>query len=482
MQIHEFAGFFFQMYKIKNQEIVKKFWKYIAIAAVTSAMVPFTACDDDSELGPKDKANYEANFVYFDKPSSTYAEVEYKANGDFLSGLTDPLKLVPIRLTKPAPAKIKVKAVIDETLVDEYNKAKGTDYAFLEGATIENPTMTIAAGQYMSADTLLISFGDHSGFINQEKDLILPIVVEGGEGLTQSKSGRLFLTFTSTYRPNYLTIPTQEMMNKVVIMNEGWEETIKTINVNNAFQLSYNPYEEVTVNLAIDESKVAAYNEANGTDYVFKSDAKLVSNSLTIGTEANWGSFAIETGDTEGIANEIAYIIPVTINSADGAAVELTENKTVYVIIKGVGRELIISPNEYSGSQLDHPITCTVDGNDTYNGYYKWINVINNDTWDYGYLKANALMEIDFGKEVNLSSFYIYHWSSNYSATSMTLETSVDGSKWVDWGEVSYAKRSSYYVNLSAPENVRYMRIKFTSGGNGSYGIEVDGMAFFGNK
>ena len=482
MQSHEFAGFFFQIYKTKNQEIVKKFWKYIAIATVTAAMVPFTACDDDSELGPKDKANYEANFVYFDKPSSTYAEVEYKANGDFLSGLTDPLKLVPIRLTKPAPANIKVKAVIDETLVDEYNKAKGTDYAFLEGATIENPTLTIAAGQYMSADTLLISFGDHSGFINQEKDLILPIVVEGGEGLTQSKSGRLFLTFTSTYRPNYLTIPTQEMMNKVVIMNEGWEETIKTINVNNAFQLSYNPYEEVTVNLAIDESKVAAYNEANGTDYMFKADAKLVSNSLTIGTEANVGSFAIETGDTEGIANEISYIIPVTISSADGAAVELTENKTVYVIIKGVGREMTQSPSQYTGSKLDNPIACTVDGSDNWNNYYYWVDIIDNSTWDYGYIKVNQLMEIDFGKVVNLTSFYVNNYNTNYAATGLALETSVDGSKWIDWGEVTYAKRGTYYINLSAAEDVRYMRIKFTGGGYGNTGIDIDGMVFFGNK
>lgn len=38
MQRHELAGFFFQMYKTKNQEIVKKFWKYIAIATVTAAM------------------------------------------------------------------------------------------------------------------------------------------------------------------------------------------------------------------------------------------------------------------------------------------------------------------------------------------------------------------------------------------------------------------------------------------------------------
>lgn len=462
---------------------MKKFWKYIAIATCTVVMAPLTSCDDD-DLGLKDTADYESNFAYFEQPNSTFAEVEYKANGDFISGLTDPLKLVPVRLTKPAPSNINVEIAIDPTLVDEYNAAKGTDYIFLEGAEIDNPIMSIEAGKYISADTLSISFGDHSGFINQEKDLILPIVVKGGKGLTPSKSGRIFLTFNATYRPNYLTIPTESMMFKAGIMKEGWEESISTININNAFELSYAPYEEVTVNIAIDQSKVAAYNEANGTDYEFKADAELVSNTLTFGADENWDSFAINTGDLTGIANEGSYIIPVTITSVEGAAVELTEdNQTIYVMVKGVGRELTISENEYSGVSFK-PIACTVNGNDTYSdgwSSYTWLDIIDSDTGSYGYIKEpNALIEIDFGNVVNLTSFYIYHWSAYYCATGMTLETSADGSKWIDWGEVSYPdwQKGYYYINLSSPENVRYMRIVFT-GQRSSYGIEIDGMEFF---
>lgn len=448
---------------------------------LTAVMVPLTSCDDDDELGPKDKANYEANFVYFEQPNSTYAEVEYKANGDFISGLTDPLKLVPVRLTKPAPSNIQVEIAIDPTLVDEYNEAKGTDYTFLEGASIDNPMISIAEGQYISADSVTISFGDHSGFINQENDLILPIVVKNGEGLTLSKSGRVFLTFKSTYRPNIMTIPTENMVYKAGIMNEGWEETISTINANNAFKLSYAPYEEVTINIAIDESKVAAYNEANGTDYEFKADAELVSNSLTIGTDGNWGSFAINTGDLTGIANEGSYVIPVTVTSVEGGAIEIEEgNQTVYVVVKGVGRELTVSPNEYSGSSFK-PIACTVDGSSIYDGgwsEYSWLDIIDYESWSYGYLNPNSVIEIDFGNVVDLTSFYVYHWSASYSATGMTLETSADGSKWIDWGEVSYEPYSRYYVNLSAPEKVRYMRLVFTESTN-SYGIEIDGMQFF---
>lgn len=457
---------------------MKKFWKYIAIAAMTAVMVPFTACDDDSELGPKDNTDYESNFVYFETPASTYAQVEYKANGDFMSGLTDPYKLVPVRLTKPAPSNLQVEVAIDETLVNEYNEAHGTEYIFLKGAKIEKTFLNIKAGEFSSVDTISVSFGDHSGFINQENDLILPIVVKGGEGLTPSKSGRIFLTFSATYRPNIMTVPSNTLTFKAVLMNEGWEETIRTINAENAIALSYNPYEEVTVNIAIDESKVAEYNAANGTDYEFKADAELVSNTVTIGTDGRMGSFAINTGDMEGIANEIPYVIPVTISSVEGASVEFEGTQTIYVVVKGVGRELSVSTSNYSGSRLPTPVACTVNGSST-SGYYNWVDVINYDTYDYSYLKVNDLMELDFGNVVNLTSFYVYHWSASYSATSLTLETSTDGEEWLDWGEVSYAKNRGYYVNLSAAQDVRYMRIVFTSGSNN---IELDGILFLGNE
>ena len=91
-------------------------------------------------------------------------------------------------------------------------------------------------------------------------------------------------------------------------------------------------------------------------------------------------------------------------------------------------------------------------------------------------------MEIDFGKVVSLSSIYINNYSSSYAATGLTLETSADGSKWSDWGEVSYAKTGTYFINLSAAEDVQYIRLVFTGGGNGSGNIDIDGMVFYGSN
>lgn len=444
---------------------MKKFWKYIAACAVVASMMPLTACDDDDTVDP-----YDINYVYLYQPNSTFANVEYKANGDFMSGLTDPLKTVPVRLTKPAPSNLQIEVAIDPTLVDEYNEANGTEYKFLEGARIDNPVMTIAAGEYITPDSITISFGDHSGFMTEESNLILPVVIRSGSGLTISKSSRIFLTFNSTYRPNIVSLTTTEKVFRAAHTADNWQDNIKKLTLTDLFRLSYKPYEEVTLNLAIDQSKVAEYNTANGTNYEFKSDATLESNAVTIATDASDAGISINTGDLTGIAQEKEYLIPVTLTSATGASVEYDEGMTVYVIVRGIARELNVSEAFYNGSQIDYPVTCTVNGSD-------WSDVINMDKYDYEEIDTGTPIEMDFGKVVNLSSIFIYHYIWYYSATSAKLETSVDGTNWTDWGEIEYAGMKQYYINLVPATNVRYARLTFLK--EYSYGIEIDGMRFY---
>lgn len=444
---------------------MKKFWKYIAACAVVASMMPLTACDDDDTVDP-----YDINYVYLYQPNSTFANVEYKANGDFMSGLTDPLKTVPVRLTKPAPSNLQIEVAIDPTLVDEYNEANGTEYKFLEGARIDNPVMTIAAGEYITPDSITISFGDHSGFMTEESNLILPVVIRSGSGLTISKSSRIFLTFNSTYRPNIVSLTTTEKVFRAALTADNWQDNIKKLTLTDLFRLSYKPYEEVTLNLAIDQSKVAEYNTANGTNYEFKSDATLESNAVTIATDASDAGISINTGDLTGIAQEKEYLIPVTLTSATGASVEYDEGMTVYVIVRGIARELNVSEAFYNGSQIDYPVTCTVNGSD-------WSDVIDMDKYDYEEIDTGTPIEMDFGKVVNLSSIFIYHYGSYYSATSAKLETSVDGTNWTDWGEIEYAGMKQYYINLVPATNVRYARLTFLK--EYSYGIEIDGMRFY---
>jgi coagulation factor 5/8 type len=444
---------------------MKKFWKYIAASALVVSMIPLTACDDDDTVDP-----YDINYVYLYQPNSTYANVEYMANGDFMSGLSDPLKTVPVRLTKPAPQDLQIEVAIDPSLVEEYNQANNTEYEFLEGASIDNPVMKIAAGEYITPDSITINFGDHSGFMKENNGLILPIVIRSGAGLTISKSSRIFLTFNSSYRPNILKINTTEKSYVAALTSETWRDEIKKLTLNDLFSLTYKPYEEVTLNLAIDQSKVAKYNSDNGTNYKFKSDAKLETNTVTIGTDARDASISINTGDLTGVANEEEYIIPVTLKSASGAAVEAEGDMTVYVTVRGVSRMLNVHESFYNGVLMDNPVTCTVNGRD-------WSDIINADSWAYDEIDEGTPMEMDFGKVVNLSSIFVFHYNSYYSATKANLKTSVDGSTWLDWGDIEYTGMKQYYINLVPATNLRYVKLTFLK--DNGHGIEIDGMRFY---
>lgn len=453
---------------------MKKFWKYI-FAGVTSVMLmPFAACNDDDTVDP-----YDINYAYVYQPNSTFARVEYKANGEFITGITDPLKVMPVRSTKPANGNVKIEVAIDPSLVDEYNEANKTSYKLLEGAEILNPQMIIADGEYVSADSITVGFTDHSGFLTGETDLILPIVIRSaGGGMTISKSSRIFLTFNSTYNP--LVISTkQEAKFSACPMIDGWQQNIQSVTVDNAITANYTPFEPVTVDLRIDGSKVNEYNTANGTSYAFKSDARLASNKITLGTEDLNGSFTINSGSLTDFANGQSYLIPVVVENPQGCRAELTGNTVVYVLLRSTGSELIFSTSEVAGTEFTLPAatTCTVNGSPTYSGNTTWINIINPSKYDYGYMYRTDIMEINFGQTFNLSAIYFDCWSSSSAPTSIALQTSANGTDWFEWETTAWSPAAGkFYINLPFAYNTQYIKFQLPTGG---YSIDIEGLRFY---
>ena len=110
---------------------MKKFWKYIAACAAAVMLLPLVACNDDDTVDP-----YDINYIYCYQKDNLYPSIEYRANGNFLENIDDPLQLVPVRLTKPAPADLTVEITIDPSAVDEYNAANNTAYKPVTGAQL----------------------------------------------------------------------------------------------------------------------------------------------------------------------------------------------------------------------------------------------------------------------------------------------------------------------------------------------------------
>lgn len=456
---------------------MKKFWKYIMITAAAVALMPLTACDDD-DVDP-----YDISYAYVYQPNSTFARVEYKANGEFIVGITDPLKVMPVRSTKPANGNVKIEVAIDPSLVDEYNEANETNYKFLEGAEIINPQMIIADGEYVSADSITVGFTDHSGFLTGETDLILPIVIRSaGGGMTISKSSRIFLTFNSTYNP--LVISTkQEAKFAACPSIDGWEQNIQSVTVDNAITASYTPFEPITVDLRIDGSKVNEYNTANGTSYAFKSDARLASNKITLGTEDLNGSFTINSGSLTDFANGQSYLIPVVVENPQGCRAELTGNTVVYVLLRSTGPELIFSTtadNSRIEFALPAETTCTVNGSPTYNGGWNnasWVDIINSNNSSYGYMSRNDVMEINFGKTFNLTSIYFNCWSGSYAPRSIALQTSANGTDWFEWETTAWTTAAGkFYIDLPFAYTTQYIKLHFPTGASS---IDIEGLRFY---
>lgn len=450
---------------------MKKFWKYLMAGAVIASLAPLSACSDDDATDP-----YDINYVYLRQPTDTYASVEYKANGDIMSGFTDPYTLVPVRLTKPAPQDLTVEVVVDPSLVDEYNEATGKDYVFINGLDVLNSKLTIKKGEYLSTEPIQITMTDPKAFAVDATDLILPIVIKSNNaGLTTSKSSRIFLTFTSDYVPNLYNLAVSTINKKAITVVDGWQNSLKSINVVDFLTLSYAPYEDVTVNVAIDNSKVADYNTANGTNYVAMTDASLAASTITITPEQTGASLTVNTGDISALANGTTYVIPVNVTSVSGAAVEPTENtkSTFYIVLSGAGYELeqVSNVNGYVYNYTS-ALTCTVDGQTT-TGSYTWADVLKPDDYAWAYWTPTQPMEIDLGETINLTGLCLNCYGAYRCPVTFELETSADGQTWTKWDVLNVTQKSYLYATLSVPSQTRYIKMKGTMPTN-SYYQQVD--------
>lgn len=434
---------------------MKKFYKYIIAAASLAFLMPVTACSDSAEPDP-----YDINYLYLRQPNDTYASVEYKANGDFLSGLTDPLELVNVRLTKPAPSDTEVEIAVDPSLVDEYNKANGTDYVLLKGAEILNPKLMIKQGNYQSEDRIRIGFTDHSGFINATGNLILPVVIRSNNpALTVSKSARIFLTFNSTYRANVVRV--DDYTVNVDPETAGWEAAFNNVTVTDFLSASWAADDPVAVSVSIDGSLIDEYNRVNGTAYK-PIEASLGSPVLNIAKGQKSADLSLKLGDYAGVAQEMEYIIPVRLKMTEGRGAELTK-EVVYIIVSGAKPTVsYVSALPAGLNQITPGAAWQITG--AYPDYYDYNVILTGD--NYVWMGDGDSLTIDFGAATKVHTFCFQFYSKSYAAKGLSsVEVSNDGKSWKSFGGCEFtSKVQRAYVSFSKPVTTRYIRMTITEG------------------
>jgi hypothetical protein len=449
---------------------MNKYLKYITLSAVAVAVMPMASCSDDETVDP-----YDINYVYLYQPDETFAAIEYKANGTFLNDFTDPLSLVPVRLTKPAPQDVAVEVAIDESLVDEYNAANSTSYTFLTGASLIKTNFTIAQGKYITDDSIKVSFNDRSGFMKDAENLILPIVIKQvSGGITISENSRIFLTYNSTYRANKVSVDAGFL--SIDTEQSDWQTAYSNYTITNFAVANWNADDAITLSLQIDNSLIDAYNAENGATYQAL-NASLPASQITIPAGSKTADLSVSLGDYSGVANDVEYVVPIKVTAISGLGAELA-NEVAYLTVGNTPPTFTASSSASSlGSALtpgSWSMTCDLEAYDynTSSGTYDISAAVTTPGNQLFNFDSYTKVTLDMGAVTTVKGFSISLYAWYYSINSIaSIETSSDGASWKEWSLDGSFPRNATTVACAFAKAVkcRYIRI---SSGKASYSDE----------
>lgn len=454
--------------------------KYYMMGVLTAVALPLvTACSDDEEVDP-----YDLNYVYIYSPNPSDNNLEYKANGTFITSIEEQCVVNPVRCTKPAPTELTVTLDIDASLVERYNADHGTSYTLLKAAKLENSTLVIKEGAYTSEQSLRVSYTDMSEFRNGAENYILPIAITSvkGSGVTVSQTtGHIFLTFTSLYRENHVSL-TKEIYNQMVLFkSSGFTTDLERIELSDALLTEWAADARISVKLAIDNSQVDIINVTYGVNYEpLPVEVKLSPATYTIAPGASQPEQVVALELPDGLASmpleEKSYLIPIAIEEVDGegAAVN-SESRFCYVTLDCVEQPFASYVRKATGTPLTlgDNWTVTVDGAEYlyYEGWgeYWWYWLFEGYEVDYWY--AGSPMVVDLGEEQTLSCISIYSsYGTSWCFKSMKVETSTDGWHY-EGGDCTLQKSATQTIQINEPTPVRYLRLTPIDAYGNYYGV-----------
>ena len=170
------------------------------IGMFTLCALGFAACSDE-----------ETYDVYGDPYNRVYTldnSQEYKIVQTPISTISNVDYKWPVKCSKKADGDIKVKVVVDNSLIAAYNDEHGTEYEAMpaEALLLENMEMTIPSGNMVVGDTVHVQLTDNAtvlASLKSEKGYIIPLRLESAQGGNSRLS-------TNVLEPTFVTVTVTE--------------------------------------------------------------------------------------------------------------------------------------------------------------------------------------------------------------------------------------------------------------------------------
>ena len=318
---------------------MKNTFKYLLLLG--AAALGFAACQPEEEA---DVQGVVGDFAYIVDGT----EAMYKATTCYVYHTTTLGEVGEVKTSVTVALTKKQNQAVDIVLEVDNNSLTGDNNAFPEGVLKFDGNVTIPAGETEATIDVTV---DKADFAKLEEVLYqAPFRIASASGVKVSTNSNIayLMVVTENVDPIANLLSVEESVTEFGIKNYPNETTItgaevisKTITINGvdpAFQ-AFN------VTLSVDNSLVAKYNAANGTDYqalpsgvkvnftdpiTMAQDAKATTATITVENISN-----IVAGENQAyLTDERGYLVPVVLGvNPDEATID--ENCGVtYIVIK----------------------------------------------------------------------------------------------------------------------------------------------------
>lgn len=291
---------------------MKKNLKYLLL--LFAATAGFAACSDDDTA---DIQGIQGDFAYIVGGNealyrATTCEVFHTPDAEEGSVEME----MTVALTRKQSSDVVLTLAVDNTLVDD------TYEVIPDGVLNFTDKVTIPAGETKAGVSVTIDSADFPKLTQPQ--YLVPIVITSASGVQIStiSNAAYLIVITETIDPADNLVSVKDATHKYLVKNYTNETNGDTIEATVTIEGTVAAYRPFDIELQVDNSLVAAYNEANGTSFsTIPSNltVEITTATMETGAKSTSATVSVPDSDRSKLTSDDGYLIPVVLKSVGSA-------------------------------------------------------------------------------------------------------------------------------------------------------------------
>lgn len=292
--------------------------KILSLFFVAFALVGLWGCDDDDEA---DIQGVVDDYIYIvDGTEADYQSTSCSVfhTPDLEDGTVE--MDITIALTRSQSTTSTFNIELDNTAVTSNYEE------FPDGVLQYSSSATIAAGETSTVITVTIAQSDFPKLVEPQYMAVFRVTsVTGDLKISSNSNAAILYVITETIDPAENIINVEESVTSYTAKHYSDGDTGDSISQTVSITGTDEAYKAFDITLAVDNSLVDAYNEANGTSYIALTNTDLVNittATMEEGGTSTTATVSISDDDRDAyLTDDAGYLIPVIVSDAGTATI-----------------------------------------------------------------------------------------------------------------------------------------------------------------